>query len=176
MSTNRSDPPAVYRAPMRSRLDGIPVGAAVERALELGLCGMGGRLPDVPVSLVDALVRTQEHDGLRTARRLERFAAAFDGSFVWTRDVDGLLHLGRLHGPWVYDADPAAIEVDLVHVRACVWASDPIPDAHAPPPVLATFARGGRNWQRIRAEEASPLSARVWDDATRAQAVRGHAG
>lgn len=176
MLTNRSEPAAVYRAPMRSRDDTVDVGAAVERALELGLCGVGGRLPSAPVSLVDALIGTDEHYGERTARRLERFAGADDGAFVWTREADGALRLGRLRGPWVYDDDPAAAEVDLVHVRACVWASDPIPDAQAPPPVLATFARGGRNWQRIRAEDALPLSARLWDEAGRAQGAQRRNG
>lgn len=149
---------------MRSRDDTVPAGAAVERALEFGLCGVGGRLPSAPDSLAVALMDTDERYGERTARRLERFADADDGSFVWTRDIDHLLHLGRLQGPWLYDADPAATVVDLVHVRACVWASDPISEAAAPPSVLATFARGGRNWQRIRAQDALPLSARLWDD------------
>ena len=42
--------PSAYRAPMRSRDDDVSDGPAVERALELGVCGMGGRLDDAPVS------------------------------------------------------------------------------------------------------------------------------
>lgn len=98
----------MYRAPMRSRRDDLDPWLAVERALRLGLCGFGS--VDVP------------------QRRVERFAAAADGSFVWTRDEDGLYRLGCLSGPYFYDADGA--DVDLVHVRPCRWTrgfDEPLP-------------------------------------------------
>ena len=40
---------------MRSRDDAVPRGAGPERALTLGLCGIGGRLHPAPDSLQDAL-------------------------------------------------------------------------------------------------------------------------
>ena len=67
---------AVYRAPMRSRRDDIDVAATIERALKLGLCGFGEAANDS-----------------RIARRVERFADVEQGSFVWTRDPDGLYWL-----------------------------------------------------------------------------------
>lgn len=155
----------VYRAPMRSRDDSVPDGAGPERALTLGLCGIGGRLHPAPRSLEDALAKADAQSGIRLAWRIERFAKAPIGSFVWTRDVDGLTYLGRLVGPWTYDTDDEADAVDLVHARACDWLAEPIADAVVPADVKATFGRGGRNWQRIRAASVSAPTQAIWDAA-----------
>jgi len=154
---------------MRSRDEDVPPGAAVERALLIGVCGIGGRLDPAPVTIDEALVRIDAYSGERVARRLERFASVPDQAFVWTRDIRRLLWLGRLSGPWRYDPAADAADVDLVHVRSCEWL-DAIPHNQAPASVHATFARGGRNWQRIRATEAEAVSARVWED--RAEQMR----
>jgi hypothetical protein len=154
---------SVYRAPMRSRDDSVPEGAAVERALALGLCGIGGRVKPSPRSLPDALAAVDARLGERAARRLERFAAVPEGALVWTRDVDGVMWLGRLAGPWRYDPSDPARAVDLVHVRPCEWLTAPVDPATLPPAVGVAFARGGRNWQSIRAADASALSAALWD-------------
>ena len=137
---------AVYRAPMRSRDDGVDPGLAVDRALRLGLCGVGGRLPVAPVDLDDAVAATEVTHGPRAAARLRRFAQVADGSVVWTRDAQGDFWSGVLSGAWRYDGDAKAHAADLVHVRPCSWsaAPDQPPDA-----VLASFARGGRNFQRV---------------------------
>ncbi len=154
--------PSAYRAPMRSRDDDTSDGPAVERALELGVCGMGGRLDDAPHSIADALAAVDAVYGERMARRLERFASVAEGVFVWTRDADGLLWLGRITGPWRYDASADARDVDLVHVRACDWLDRPIEAAAVPPGVHEAFARGGRNWQSITRADAARLTAAVW--------------
>lgn len=122
-----------YRAPMHSRLDDVDRWAAVERALALGVVGMGGR-----------------DGGERTAARLERFRAAAVGAEVWTRDETGMFHRGMITGPYRFDATAAALEVDLQHVRDCSWDPEPLPEHRVPAPVAATFRRGGRNFQRIR--------------------------
>lgn len=152
----------VYRAPMRSRDDAVPLGVAPERALELGLCGIGGRLAPAPGSLAEALVTADAQFGIRLAWRIERFAKAPIGAFAWTRDVDGLTYLGRIAGPWRYDAGEDAAAADLVHVRRCEWLTEPIDHAEVPAGVLATFARNGRNWQRIHDADAERLSAELW--------------
>lgn len=154
---------AVYRAPMRSRSDDVAWGLAVERALTQGLCGVGGRLETHPASFADAVAGTAARHGERVAARLERFAAAQDGSFVWTADADGLLWLGRVTGPWRFDADPRAGEVDLVHVRPCTWQNAPTPNPLVPDAVRNSFARGGRNWQRIHSPTVAHESAQLWD-------------
>lgn len=138
-----------YRAPMRSRDDAVPRHAGVERALTGGVCGIGGRLPRVPHDLQEALVEVERRHGERAARRLRLFAAVAEGMFVWTRDAEGRFHRGALTGPWTYDDAMEAAEADLVHVRACLWT--PRQDVQVPDEVLASFARGGRNFQRIRA-------------------------
>ncbi len=126
---------------MRSRRDDLDPQLAVERALALGLCGFGGF--DVP------------------ERRVERFAAVPDGSFVWTRDADGLYWLGRLDGPYHYDPDGRS--VDLVHVRPCRWRDSPVVEARTPAAVLATFGRGGRNFQQIHDPHVGEESTRLWE-------------
>jgi hypothetical protein len=148
---------------MRSRLRAIAAGVAVERALARGIVGLGGILEPAPRSLREAtLLAAQQHDE-RLAARIERFADAPDGAFVWTRDDDGLAWLGRLAGPWRYDASPDASAADLVHVRPCEWLGAPVADADVPPAVRATFARGGLNWQRTHDADVSRLSAELWE-------------
>lgn len=154
--------PPVYRAPMRSRDDRVPDGPAVERALAIGVCGVGGILDAPPASFADALADVDAAHGERMARRLERFAAAPDGALVWTRDDEGLLWLGMLDGAWRYDAASAARDVDLVHVRPCRWLAAPIPPGDVPSAVRATFARGGRNWQRINDADVAEESIALW--------------
>lgn len=157
----------VYRAPMRSRDDSIRPGLAVERALCLGVCGVGGRLDDRPESLDTALVAVDARHGERMARRLERFAAAPEGAFVWTREVDGVFRLGRISGPWRYDASPGAHACDLMHVRPCDWLAEPVAAQLVPVGVLQTFARGGRNWQRIHDAGVESDTSAIWAAAQR---------
>jgi hypothetical protein len=154
--------PLVYRAPMRSRRDDVDPGLAVERALRTGVCGSGGTLSRVPRGLEEALVLTEHEHGAHAARRLERFVEVAQGSFVWTRDLDGLLHLGRLAGEWRYDADPEAVAADLVHVRDCRFLPNPVLQSDAPPAVARTFRRGGRNFQQIHDPAVGGQSNALW--------------
>ncbi|GAB3055191.1 GAF domain-containing protein [Sediminivirga luteola] len=152
----------VFRAPMRSRDDSVPEGAGVERGLQKALCGIGGRLPRVPSSLDEAVGLLADEYDERMARRLERFASVPDGAYVWTRDVDGAYWLGRLDGAWRYDASEDAWAADLVHVRPCRWREEPVAEARVPAAVRATFARGGRNWQRIQSAQAFAATKGLW--------------
>jgi hypothetical protein len=129
---------------MRSRRDDVEPRLAVERALALGLCGMG---------------TTDDH---RAERRLERFAAAPDGTYVWTRDPGGF-HLGRLTGPCRRDDSEAAAAADLVHVRPCEWTDQPVDPALVPEQVSYAFSRGGRNLQRIGTPGAGEATQKAWD-------------
>ncbi|MGX9789613.1 GAF domain-containing protein [Mycobacterium sp. MMS18-G62] len=141
--------PDVYRAPMRSRSDAIDPGATVDRARRVGLCGFGERVRD----------RGEQE---RPARRVGRFADVDDGSFVWTRDADGLYWLGRVEGPYYYDDAAAASAVDLVHVRPCRWLPRPVLESEVPAAVIATFGRGGCNFQQIHGGAVGPQTARIW--------------
>lgn len=153
---------AVFRAPMRSRRDDIPLAPTVARALSEGSCGFGGAVRPPPSDLDSAVAGAAEQHDERLARRIERFAAAPLDAFVWTRDEDGLFWVGRLRGPYRYDGCAAAVAVDLVHVRACEWRDRPVLHAEAPGAVLATFGRGGRNLQRIHDPAVSAQTLRIW--------------
>lgn len=131
---------------MRSRRDDIDPQAAIDRALATGVVGFG-----------DAGFNE------RLARRVERFADVADGSFVWTRDADGLFWLGRINGPYRRDDDAVAVAVDLVHIRPCRWLTEPLVESDTPPAVLATFARGGRNFQQTHSPDVGPQTERIWN-------------
>ena len=133
----------VLRAPMRSRRDDVDPRLAVERALRLGLCGMGAATDE------------------RAERRLQLFAAVPDGSFAWTRSDDGF-HLGRLTGPLREDTAAAARQADLVHVRPCTWLGEPVDPALVPEQVAYAFSRGGRNLQGIGLDGAGTATEDVW--------------
>ena len=135
-----SDP--VYRTPLRSRRDDVDHAAAVERALRLGVVGMG--------QVTDE----------RAQRRLDRFATAPLGAFVWTLHPDGATYLGRITGPLRRDDDGAA--VDLVNVRDCDWIDQPVDASLVPAAVAQTFARGGRNLQQIHPGDVEARTALVW--------------
>lgn len=126
---------------MRSRRDDVPHAATLERALRIGLAGMGEATED------------------RAERRLQRLIDAPDGSFVWTRAPDGPTYVGRLDGPWRRDDDGA--DVDLVHVRPCAWVE--VDPALIPAAVTQTFSRGGRNFQQIHPGNVEAETARVWE-------------
>jgi hypothetical protein len=138
--------PEVYRAPMRSRRDDIDVQPTIDRALAMGLVGFG----DAGGAGADD----------RLDRRVARFGDVADGSFVWTRDAGGLYWLGRIDGPLFYDDAGAA--VDLVHVRPCRWTAEPVLEPDVPAAVLATFARGGRNFQQTHDAAVGEQSAAIW--------------
>ena len=134
---------------------------AVERALRMSVCAIGGIVDPTPADLraaLDALVDTGRE---RTAARLHRFSQVRAGSLVWTLSADGYF-LGRVAGPWAYDGSAAARAVDLVHVRSCSWLPDPTPEARVPAATLRTFARGGRNFQQIHDPYVGEESLTIW--------------
>ncbi|MBO0679171.1 GAF domain-containing protein [Mycolicibacterium sp. S2-37] len=139
---------AVYRAPMRSRDDDVDVAATIAHARAHGLCGFGER--GVPDTRLDG--------------RIARFAEARDGSFVWTRGPDGLFWLGRIDGAYFRDAGAAAADVDLVHVRPCRWLPEPLLEPEVPAAVLATYRRGGRNFQQTHDPAVGAQCLRLWED------------
>jgi len=135
----------IHRAPMRAR-DREVLGAGY--GLGHGLVGIGAAPDD------------------EKARRMrDGFAALPDGDFVWTRAADGMYWLGRIAGPYRYDDSPAAREVGIHHVRPATWLDRPFGEDEVPSGVAATFARGGRNFQRIHDEGAERRTTELWDSA-----------
>jgi hypothetical protein len=133
---------------MRSRDDVIDVAATEARAFAIGVVGFG----DAP-------------GDLRVDRRIARFADVADGSFAWTRDVDGLYRLCRICGPYRHDESADAALVDLVHVRPCEWLATPLTESAVPAAVAATFGRGGRNFQQTHSPTVGFETERIWLDA-----------
>jgi hypothetical protein len=154
---------AVYRAPMRSRREDVDMAATIERALALNLCGFGGLLCPPPSDSTSAVDLAADQHDERLARRIARFTDVEPGSLAWTRDVDGLFWLGRIDGPYFYDAELEAAAVDLVHVRRCEWLSTPVLEPQVPAAVLATFRRGGRNFQQTHDSAVGAETQRIWD-------------
>ena len=127
----------VFRAPMRARARDAPSGAGADYGVAHGLVGIGD---------------TAE-------ARVSRFAAAPDGAFVWTRDTHGDYWLGRITGPLRPAARDAA---GLTHVRPADWLDRPIGEPEVPAGVAATFARGGRNFQRTHGDTVERRTAELW--------------
>lgn len=71
-------------------------------------------------------------------------------ALIWTRTVDGRYAVGCISGPWRYDDSPAACRVGIHHVRPARWGPRLLSPEEVPVAVVETFARGGRNFQRIR--------------------------
>jgi hypothetical protein len=157
---------AIFRAPMRPRDRELEPGAGGEHGLAQGLVGIGDALPEAPGALDMAVEAAARAHGEKAGRMVRRFAEVPEGAFVWTRVGDGSYRLGRLVGPWRYDDSAAARAVGIHHVRPADWLDRPF-GAHAvPPAVAATFARGGRNFQRIHDAGAERATAALWRDST----------
>jgi hypothetical protein len=136
--------PPIYRAPMRSRTLDVPAGAGAEFGVEHGVVGIGEGSSD------------------KDRRMIARLAELPDGTFVWARTTDGAFRLGRIAGPQRRDDSERAREVGIVHVRATAWLDRPFAPDEVPPAVGATFARGGRNLQRIHGAAAEARTAELW--------------
>jgi hypothetical protein len=155
---------------MRSPRSDVDVRATIDRPKTLGLCGFGGTLRPAPPNLESAIDSAAEQYDVGLADRVGRFAAVEVGSFVWTRDPDMLSWLGRIEGPWLYDAREQAA-TDLVHVRACRWLSSPLVQSEVPAPVVATSGHGGLNFQPTHSRAVGPDTQRIWTTTSVAEAT-----
>jgi hypothetical protein len=144
---NHHGMPPIFRAPMRARDRDLPAGAGADHGVRHGLVGTGS--DDTP----------------KGARMLDRFAALPEGTFVWTRTSDGFYRLGRITGPWRRDDSAAARRTGIHNVRAANWLDRPIGEDEVPAAVAETFARGGRNLQRIHGVRAEEATLALWNEA-----------
>ncbi len=108
-------------------------------------------MPDAAASIARGEVWIRDPGGEKGERAARRFAELPDGVFVWTRDVDGWYWLGRL-GPVMGE-----------RVRRAEWLDRPFGEDEVPPAVAATFARGGRNFQRTHSQAGERRTAELWD-------------
>ena len=137
--------PPIYRAPMRTRdRDDVPAGAGAQHGVERGLVGIG------------------PGEGEKAGRMRAAFVDLPEGTFVWTRVLDGTYRLGRVRGPWRRDDSAAARAVGLCDVRPAMWMARAFGEDEVPRAVAATFARGGLNLQRTHDAEAERLTEELW--------------
>jgi hypothetical protein len=135
----------IYRAPMRARDRDLQLGAGARFGVERSVVGIG----DAP--------------GEKAARGLHRFAELPEGTFVWTRTGEAEYRLGRIAGDLRRDDSPPAREVGIRNVRPATWIDHVFGADEVPAAVAATFARGGRNFQRTHSAEAERRTAELWD-------------
>jgi hypothetical protein len=148
----------VYRAPMRARSIQLTAGKGADEAIERGIVGIGEPLARVPRTLDEAATELGLSHGDKAGRLLRAFASVPEGTFVWTRTSDGRFRLGRISGPWRYESSRTGI----VHTRPADWLERPFRPDDVPAAVAAAFARGGRNFQRIRSERAEERTRSLW--------------
>jgi hypothetical protein len=144
---------------MRARDRDAPEGAGADHGVAHGLVGTGDAQDPAPATVEAAVDRA----GRKAGRMVRRFADLPDGTFVWTRTGDGRHRLGRIAGSWRYDDSAAARTVGIHHVRSAEWLERSYGEEETPAAVLATFARGGRNLQRIHDDSAERETAARWD-------------
>lgn len=148
---------------MRSRTREAPAGAGAEFGIAHGVVGIGEAVDGRPRSVDEAILAVARAHGEKAGRMLARFAGLPDGTFVWTRQLDGAYRLGRIGGAWRYDDSSAAREVGIHHVRPSLWSPHRFDDDEVPGAVADTFARGGRNFQRTRDREAERQTVAAWN-------------
>lgn len=154
---------AIYRAPMRARSIDLPPFEGARFGVERDLAGIGEAVEPTPESVEEAVQRLAAEHNAKAGRMLERFAGLPDGTFVWTRTEEEAYRLGRIAGPWRYDGSTAALRVGIPHVRPTRWAGRELHWSETPAAVVATFDRGGRNFQRIHDAEAERLTTALWE-------------
>jgi hypothetical protein len=160
--TESHDRTPIYRAPMRARDRELPPGAGAAHGFEHGIVGIGDPLARTPETLDQAIAAASAEHGQKAGRMLRGFARLPAGTYVWTRGPDGTFHLGRIEGPWRYDERLSARAVGICHTRSVRWLDQSIETASVPPAVSASFARGGRNLQRIHDEPAERATVELW--------------
>ena len=125
-----------FRAPMRTRLDGVDPDLALERALRLASAASAVVCPLRRVRSRGTRRTADEYDE-RTARRLERLRACPTARWCGPGTRTACSGWGA-HWAWSYDAGQAAYDADLVNVRDCAWDANP----------RASTGRRQRSWRR----------------------------
>ena len=73
-----------------------------------------------------------------------------------------LRELGRISGLWRYDDSADARAVGIHHIRPARWLAGAIAPDVVPAAVSESFARGGRNLQRINDDVAVCKTIELW--------------
>lgn len=93
-------------------------------------------------------------------KRLAR--TVHDGDLMWTRDRSGGFWLGRIEGPYRYDASDVGTRWDLNNVRPCQWLQSAFRDYEIPGGVVRSFAGRGATLQRVKEPAAVRVTEMLW--------------
>jgi len=146
----------VWRIKLNSGRPGVDWDGAKAYCREAGVVGVGWGRPEAiadGASLEEGLAAVNEIDGLRpTAPKMIRRLAEqmHDGDLVWTRDRSGGYWLGRVGGPYRYDASEDATRWDVNNLRPCQWLAHPFRDFEIPGGVVRNFTGPGETLRRIK--------------------------
>ncbi|OJU94961.1 MAG: hypothetical protein BGO23_07275 [Solirubrobacterales bacterium 67-14] len=152
----------VFRAPMRARSRDEDRFIGARLAVRDGCVGIGEPLSRSPDSLAEALSKTTDEHGERSARLLRRFAQLPDEVLVWTQTGTEEFRLGMIDGPWRYDDSSRAVKTGIHHIRPARWLGGSFDLKRTPRRVVYAFNRGGRNLQRINDSAAAAETERLW--------------
>lgn len=161
--------PAIYRLPLRSARGDVDFLEQVEHCLSKRLAGVGWGLDGKPPRSIDEVVARlraddRPHWHSSGANTVARFAAAPNGSLVWTRHPDGTWAIGELSGSCRPDYTKAAVRVDVYHVRSTRWAPRRVYAEEAPGAVVRAFSGRGSSFSRIHDEVARTYSHRLFSE------------
>lgn len=154
----------IYRVPLRSQRASeyglVDHTKQVEHCLKKRLVGLGwgvwGDSP--PKTLAETLARVEARGWTDAVATIRRFAAAENGSLVWSRHTDGTWLLGKLNGRFRTDYSRAASEVDVYQVRHCDWIPKRILSEEVPGDVIRRFSGRGSSFSEIHSQLAQAYS------------------
>lgn len=86
------------------------------------------------------------------------------GDLVWIRNTQGVYHLGKVRGPWKYEASSEARAVDILNTRHVDIAEVGV-ESHVPGRVIASF-KSARTVQRINNDITLAASVLIWNKLT----------
>jgi hypothetical protein len=163
--------------PLRSqRGERADTGAKVDPAEQVDHClkhrlvglgwGVHGDPPPTTLAETYKRIREQGHGWAPGIHIIRRFAAAKEGSLIWTRHPDGTWLLGKMTGDWRPDYSAEAWEVDVHQVRDCAWAPQRILSEEVPGDVIRRFSGRGSSFSEMHAPLARAYSNWLYADLT----------
>jgi hypothetical protein len=157
-------PPELYRSHLKTDGDHAQV---IAYCLDNGVVGMGWGLQwdgrSRPADYDDWCAQAWEIWPDQPPYAVGRLHDAPLGSLVWTRDLGGIFHLGRLEGPWEYRDSKRNHALDVSNVRAARWVRVGVED-RVPGAVVRALSRRGSTFERVKDWGAAWYSAFVYAD------------
>lgn len=81
---------------------------------------------------------------------------------IWTRDLQGIYHLGRITGDWYYNTSKKCEKADLVNVRPCEWLK--VGTIGAVPGKVVNSFRARRTVQKVNGSSINMYSQYIFNE------------